>query len=232
MHVHPRAGRSQAAASSHRVTNRMLCMPCMQVSSDAGALGPVTAVQGGFGVWGRPARSGEIWRDLARSGGVGPWFDPGLASRRTRPEMVPGPGCVSAREACCAWPAPAKSKPATKGRSANAATCPEGSMPCSPPPQPSTLTVTWRRSLAPQRGSHPLTAAGVLVIRESATEPWGLVEMWIEERLRALRNVFRPTRATAAELEPPAPAGDLAVIAIRARGGRGRTARARRRCRG
>ena len=44
--------------------------------------------------------------------------------------------------------------------------------------------------------------------------------------------VFRPTRATAAELEPPAPAGDLAVIAIRARGGRGRTARARRRCRG
>jgi predicted enzyme related to lactoylglutathione lyase len=77
-----------------------------------------------------------------------------------------------------------------------------------------------------------LATAGVPVIREPVTEPWGLVEMWIEERLRALRNVFRPTKATAAELEPPAPAGDLAVIAIRARGGRGRTARARRRCRG
>ena len=36
------------------------CMPCMQVSSDGVALGPVTAVQSGFSVWGRLVRSGEI----------------------------------------------------------------------------------------------------------------------------------------------------------------------------
>ncbi len=33
----------------------------MPVSSDAVALGPVIAVQSGFGVWGRLARSGVIW---------------------------------------------------------------------------------------------------------------------------------------------------------------------------
>jgi len=37
------------------------CMPCSMVSSDGVALGPVTAVQSRFGVWGRLARSGEIW---------------------------------------------------------------------------------------------------------------------------------------------------------------------------
>src|SRR6516165_7201896 len=36
-------------------------MPCMRVSSDGVALGSVTALQGGFGVWGRLAQSGEIW---------------------------------------------------------------------------------------------------------------------------------------------------------------------------
>ena len=47
------------------------CMPCSMVSSDSVALGPVTAGQGGFDVWEGLARSGE-------SGGVGPWFGPGL----------------------------------------------------------------------------------------------------------------------------------------------------------
>jgi hypothetical protein len=37
------------------------CMPCMMVSSDDIALGLITAVQSGFGVCGRLARSGEIW---------------------------------------------------------------------------------------------------------------------------------------------------------------------------
>ena len=37
------------------------CMPCSTVSSDGVALGPVTAVQSRFGVWGRLARSSEIW---------------------------------------------------------------------------------------------------------------------------------------------------------------------------
>jgi hypothetical protein len=52
---------------------------------------------------------------------------------------------------------------------------------------------------------HNWTPAHVVLYerRESATEPWGLVEMWIEDRPRALRNAFRPTKATAAELERP-----------------------------
>ena len=37
------------------------CMPCSTVSSDGVALGPVTAVQSGFGVWRRLAWSGQIW---------------------------------------------------------------------------------------------------------------------------------------------------------------------------
>ena len=36
-------------------------MPCILVSSDAVALGLVTAVQSGFGVWGRLAEFGDIW---------------------------------------------------------------------------------------------------------------------------------------------------------------------------
>ena len=37
------------------------CMPCSRVSSDGVVLGLVTAVQSGSDVWGRLARSGEIW---------------------------------------------------------------------------------------------------------------------------------------------------------------------------
>ena len=37
------------------------CMPCSMVSSDGVVLGLVTAVQSGSDVWGRLARSGEIW---------------------------------------------------------------------------------------------------------------------------------------------------------------------------
>jgi hypothetical protein len=37
------------------------CMPCSTIASEGVALGLVTAVQSGFGVWGRRARSGEIW---------------------------------------------------------------------------------------------------------------------------------------------------------------------------
>ena len=63
------------------------------ISSNDVALGPVTALQGGFDVWGRLAR---VWRDLASLvlSLVLVW------SRRTRPGMVSGPRCVSAREAC------------------------------------------------------------------------------------------------------------------------------------
>jgi hypothetical protein len=35
------------------------CMPCMPVSSDGVALGPVAAGESGFNVWGRLVRSGE-----------------------------------------------------------------------------------------------------------------------------------------------------------------------------
>ena len=42
------------------------CMPCSRVSSDSVALGPVTAVQSGSNVWGRLARSGEIWVHTGR----------------------------------------------------------------------------------------------------------------------------------------------------------------------
>jgi hypothetical protein len=38
------------------------CMPCSTIPSDGVALGPVTALQRGFDVWGSLARSGEIWR--------------------------------------------------------------------------------------------------------------------------------------------------------------------------
>ncbi len=37
------------------------CMPCMPVSSDGVALGPVTAVQSRLSIWRRLVRSGEIW---------------------------------------------------------------------------------------------------------------------------------------------------------------------------
>ncbi len=37
------------------------CMPCSTIPSDNVALGLVVAVQSGFGVWGRLARSGGIW---------------------------------------------------------------------------------------------------------------------------------------------------------------------------
>jgi hypothetical protein len=37
------------------------CMPCSTIPSDGVALGPVSADQRGCGVWGRLARSGEIW---------------------------------------------------------------------------------------------------------------------------------------------------------------------------
>ena len=56
-------------ARDHRVTGiraRTVCMPCSRVSSDHVVLGPVTAVQSGFDVWGRLARSGEIWGHTGR----------------------------------------------------------------------------------------------------------------------------------------------------------------------
>jgi len=37
------------------------CMPCSMVSSDSVAMGPITALQSNFDVWGRLARSGGIW---------------------------------------------------------------------------------------------------------------------------------------------------------------------------
>ena len=37
------------------------CMPCIPVSSDHIALGPIAAGESGFNVWGRLAQSGEIW---------------------------------------------------------------------------------------------------------------------------------------------------------------------------
>jgi hypothetical protein len=36
-------------------------MPCSRISSDSVALGPVTALQSNFDVWGRLAQSGGIW---------------------------------------------------------------------------------------------------------------------------------------------------------------------------
>ena len=39
------------------------CVPCSRVSSDSVALGLVTAVQSGFGVW-------DVWLGLAKSGGT------------------------------------------------------------------------------------------------------------------------------------------------------------------
>ena len=43
-----------------------VCMPCSRVSSDGVALGPVAAVRSGSDVWGRLARSGEIWGHTGR----------------------------------------------------------------------------------------------------------------------------------------------------------------------
>ena len=37
------------------------CMPCIPVSSEGVALGPVAAGESGFNVWGRLVRSGEAW---------------------------------------------------------------------------------------------------------------------------------------------------------------------------
>ena len=37
------------------------CMPCSTIPSGTVALGPVTALQSSFDVWGRRARSGEVW---------------------------------------------------------------------------------------------------------------------------------------------------------------------------
>jgi hypothetical protein len=48
-------------AFPHDSESPAVCMPCMPVSSDGVALGPVTADQSGFDVWGRLAQSGETW---------------------------------------------------------------------------------------------------------------------------------------------------------------------------
>ena len=54
------------------------CMPCSRVSSDGVVLGLVTAVQSGSDVWGRLARSGEIW---GRWYLVWSWFAGSLTER-------------------------------------------------------------------------------------------------------------------------------------------------------
>ena len=57
-HFHaPPTGKSWTLLTGDRPS---ACHAC-RVSSDGVALGPITALQSGFGVWGRLARSGEIW---------------------------------------------------------------------------------------------------------------------------------------------------------------------------
>ena len=60
------------------------CMPCSRVSSDSVALGPVTALQSSFDVWGRLARSGGIW---GRWSLVWSWFA-GPPGRSAAPRRV------------------------------------------------------------------------------------------------------------------------------------------------
>ena len=61
---------SDAVKRAERSRILTFCMPCSTIPSGAVALGPVTALQSGLGVWGGRARSGEI-------GGVGAWCGPG-----------------------------------------------------------------------------------------------------------------------------------------------------------
>ena len=61
------------------------CHAC-RVSSDSVVLGPVTAVQSGFGVWGRRARSGEIWRHTGRPPARCPWFGSFSGGPRSEPD--------------------------------------------------------------------------------------------------------------------------------------------------
>ena len=61
---------SSTASNSEGPT---FCMPCSRVSSDEVALGLVSGGEGGFGVWGRRAGSGEIWRRWSL---VWSWFGP------------------------------------------------------------------------------------------------------------------------------------------------------------
>jgi hypothetical protein len=57
------------------------CMPCMPVSSDGVALGPVTADQSHYDVWERLAPSDETW-------GRWHWFGTGLPDLPIKGQVV------------------------------------------------------------------------------------------------------------------------------------------------
>ena len=97
--------------AARRVRSRELSgiVPCTQVSSDAVALGPVTEVQACFGVYGRPARSGEIWRHTGRPPARCPWFGSFSGGLRSEPDgrLSAHPALQRLSRAVRGWPPPA-----------------------------------------------------------------------------------------------------------------------------